>query len=57
MVGQETFIALALPEEVKEEVVKMANAGLSEGTKAQYQAAWNLAMKAEEAMGEKFTMP
>ena len=42
---------------MREVAVKMANAGLSEGTKSQYQAAWNLAKKAEREMGEKFTMP
>ena len=57
VVGQEAFKALDLPEEVKDQAVKMANAGLSDGTKAQYQAAWNLARKAEEAMGETFEMP
>ena len=33
------------------------NAGLSEATKAQYQAAWSLAKKAQVAMGEDFKMP
>ena len=56
-IGPEAFIAWDLPMEVKEAALKMANAGLSEATKAQYQAALNLAKKAEAAMGEDFTMP
>ena len=56
-VGAEAFRALNLPKGVKEKAVRMANAGISDSTKAQYKSAWNLARKAEKYYGEEFRMP
>ena len=56
-VGADSFMALKLPEGVREKAARMANAGVSDSTKAQYKSAWNLAMKAEKHYGEQFSMP